>query len=411
MIAGMRRQLAKFPISSSVTAVATLIGGLATVAGVIVAVALRDGAAESGPVGASVEELAHATVQITSVDKDGERFPIGSGSIISEDGLILMAAHLVENEGSAYDHLEVATTDDLYKAPSGNHRAQVEAVDYALDLAVIKIEVVNLPFVRMADSEPGILNRIRILGYPGTGGETLTASVGTVSGFASAANINGRAWIKTDDTVTGGSSGAMAVNDDGELIGVVVEFGSGSRNADLVDCRAFIADANKDGLLDDADGCIPVGGFINALRPVELAEPLIREGREYKSDLATPAPYLFSDHDTSMVLFENLVFSGDGVTTDRADDEVAQALESGVKEICGNWRYSGMADGMRWDAVWYIDGTRYDVPSLARQRWTGGPNGNHSVCIPGSLEDGTYELYISVEGALQGSRQIADVAS
>lgn len=44
---------------------------------------------------------------------------------------------------------------------------------------------------------------------------------------------------------------------------------------DVTDCRQ-IQDTNKDGTVDQNDSCIPIGGFINALRPIELAKPLIQ---------------------------------------------------------------------------------------------------------------------------------------
>jgi hypothetical protein len=45
-----------------------------------------------------------------------------------------------------------------------------------------------------------------------------------------------------------------------------------------VDCRV-LADTNRDGVVDDRDSCVPTGGFINALRPLTLAQPLIEAAR------------------------------------------------------------------------------------------------------------------------------------
>ena len=385
---------------TAITAIGTLVGGLATAGTLLVLIAqgVFNGSSGQGPVGASVEELARATVLITAVDEDGKEVWFGSGSIISEDGLILTAAHNVEDDELAHDHLEVAITEDVNKPPSGNFRATVEAVDSTRDLALIRIDAPNpLRYVRRSESEPEILDRIRILGYSGTGGETLTASIGTVSGFATESDeINGRAWIKTDAVVTGGASGGMAVNDAGKLIGVVVEFGSGSDDAELVDCRVGVADTNGDGLWDDADGCLPLGGFINAIRPITLAERLIRDRTSYKPD-PTPPAETSAAGETSDALFRNLAFS-----TLPADASAAD-----VTEICATWEYSGMSDGMRWDAIWYVGAWRFDEFSHLRQRWEGGADGKssdfHPVCIVDEtgLPDGEYELNISVEGALQ----------
>jgi hypothetical protein len=43
-----------------------------------------------------------------------------------------------------------------------------------------------------------------------------------------------------------------------------------------VDARP-LADTNGDGVLDDKDIAVPMGGFINALRPTAIARPLIEE--------------------------------------------------------------------------------------------------------------------------------------
>ena len=115
---------------------------------------------------------------------------------------------------------------------------------------------------------------LQILGYPGIGGETITFTEGAVSGFTSDRSVEGRAWIKTDATIAGGNSGGMAANALGELIGVPTIAASGAEGGDIVDCRP-VADTNRDGSIDQFDTCVPIGGFINGLRPVNLALPLI----------------------------------------------------------------------------------------------------------------------------------------
>ena len=105
------------------------------------AIVIRDDdGSKPSPVGASVEELVRATVQITAVGEDGEPVWWGSGSMIQRDGLILTAGHLVDNRLDEYEHLEVGVTDEIDQAPQPKYRATVAAVDYALDMAVIKID-------------------------------------------------------------------------------------------------------------------------------------------------------------------------------------------------------------------------------------------------------------------------------
>jgi hypothetical protein len=66
---------------------------------------------------------------------------------------------------------------------------------------------------------------------------------------------------------SGGNSGGAAVNDAGQLIGVP---SSGS----ALDCR--VGDTNRDGVVGEEDvGCLPTGGSLTQLRPIDLARPLL----------------------------------------------------------------------------------------------------------------------------------------
>jgi uncharacterized protein (DUF2141 family) len=64
----------------------------------------------------------------------------------------------------------------------------------------------------------------------------------------------------------------------GKMVAIPSQLGSGDDQA-VVDCRV-IADTNGDGNINDRDMCIPVGGFINALRPIKLALPLIQTAKD-----------------------------------------------------------------------------------------------------------------------------------
>lgn len=128
---------------------------------------------------------------------------------------------------------------------------------------------------------------LTVLGYPGIGGDTITLTKGYVGGFTPDDKYGDRAFIKTSAAIAGGNSGGLAANDAGDLVGVpsVAGFGDYSPQADVVDCRS-LADTNSDGVIDEKDSCVPVGGFINALRPVNLAIPLIEAAK--RGEIAVP---------------------------------------------------------------------------------------------------------------------------
>lgn len=242
-----------------------------------------------------------AVVQIEAVvDVDGREQVgwSGSGTIISKDGLILTNAHVVLSDRfyRVVDLIvSLTVADDA--PPVQSYYASIVQADDDLDIAVIKpyqdmnnnpinYDLLNLPFVPLGDSDDLMLGEsIMILGYPGIGGKTITLTSGEVSGFTAEEPYGNRAFIKTSGTIAGGNSGGLAVNSRGELVGVPTEIGSGDIKEAIVDCRALM-DTNRDGYIDDNDSCVPTGGFINALRPINLAYGLITAARNGEVSIA-----------------------------------------------------------------------------------------------------------------------------
>ncbi len=211
----------------------------------------------------------------------------GSGTIISPDGLILTNAHVVlPDRYFPVDALVVAQTISQDAAPEPRFYAEVLQADASLDIAVIHVTTdydgntldiasLNLPHVPLGDSDKlNLGDSLTILGYPGIGGATVTLTRGDVSGFTSQPDYGQRAFIKTSATIAGGNSGGLAVDSGGSLIGIPTQLGYGGEDQ-YVDCRV-LADTNRDGVVNDQDSCVPTGGFINALRPIALAIPLIQ---------------------------------------------------------------------------------------------------------------------------------------
>lgn len=229
-----------------------------------------------------------SVVQIWTLDENNETLWSGSGSIISPDGYILTNAHVVTSDKYYTVHgLLVSLTVKDDEPPQPTYIAETVTVDESLDLAIIRViadtdgnpvdpQALHLPAMALGDSDKASLGMpLRILGYPGIGGETITLTSGEVAGFTGESGVKGRAYIKTSATIAGGNSGGAGIDDSGELIGVPTQLGTGG-DAEIVDCRV-LADTNQDGVIDDRDACIPTGGFINALRPINLAKPLIEQ--------------------------------------------------------------------------------------------------------------------------------------
>jgi S1-C subfamily serine protease len=368
----------------------------------------------SGAVG--VGDLARSVVQIFALDADDESVWTGSGTIISPDGHILTNAHVVDDRSGEYATLGVGLTAATDEPPVIEYEAEISAVDYALDLAVIQILGVpneEFPYIAVSDSdEVEIGDEIEILGYPGIGGETITFTRGVISGFTGERLVGSRAWIKTDATIAGGNSGGLAVDAQGRLIGVPTIVGSGSDSA-TTDCR-LIQDTNDDGTIDESDDCVTVGGFINGVRPVNLARDLIDAalaGDKYVSpyyeDESFDEPPTGGGFDTSEINIDRVVFSPDVTESDLPTEEVL-LFPSAPQSVCAFWDYSGMENGMTWEAVWYIDGEISEDGSILDDVWAGDDMGTWWVCIvdEAGLADGLYEVVISVEGESQGSEAV-----
>jgi len=233
-----------------------------------------------------------SVVQIIAlVEIDGELVQgwWGSGTVVSEDGLILTNAHVVLSD-RYYDveDLMVAITVAQDLPPEPMFYADILQVDANLDLAVIKVrsdlnggppnfESLEIAPVPIGSSDAlGLGDELIIIGYPSIGGQTITLTRGEVSGFTAEEPYGNRAFIKTSATISGGNSGGLAATPQGEIIGVPTKLGSGDEEAEYVDCRR-LADTNRDGTIDENDNCVPTGGFINAIRPITLAQPLMQQ--------------------------------------------------------------------------------------------------------------------------------------
>jgi len=140
----------------------------------------------------------------------------GSGAIISEDGYIVTNNHVVDGA----DDITVTLNNKK------SFKAKLVASDPSSDLAVIKIEAKNLPFLLYGNSDEVKVGQwVLAVGYPLTLETTVTA--GIVSAKGRTLDINRRqsdnpveSFIQTDAAVNPGNSGGPLISTDGKLIGI-----------------------------------------------------------------------------------------------------------------------------------------------------------------------------------------------
>ncbi|HKB82536.1 MAG TPA: DegQ family serine endoprotease [Burkholderiales bacterium] len=135
---------------------------------------------------------------------------LGSGFIISSDGIILTNAHVVAEA----TEITVKLTDRR------EFDAKVLGVDKRTDIAVLKIDARNLPAVRIGHaSELKVGEWVAAIGSPFGFENTITS--GIVSAKARALpDENYVPFIQTDVAVNPGNSGGPLFNMDGEVVGV-----------------------------------------------------------------------------------------------------------------------------------------------------------------------------------------------
>ena len=359
----------------------------------------------------TIAELAQATVQIVGLDDDGESVCAGSGVLVGSQGIILTNAHVVAaDESCQFTRIGVAVTKNITEPPSLMYLADTLVSDPLLDLAVLRISgplssdegpdiPPNFPGASLGDSDEVQLgDNVRILGYPVIGGDTITSTTGSVSGFSTQLEIGSRALIKTDAAISAGNSGGMALNDDGEVIGIPTR-ARASDTGPAVDCRQ-LSDTNGDGQIDDQDNCVPVGGFLNGIRPINLARDLLARAEAIMQAGSQLDPDRGS-LDLSDVAIGNPRFSS-GVENDNPVDDVATVLE-GAEEICLFVDWSGIPNGVAWAAVWSLDGEQIDDFGIYDGTWEFGESGrNFWYCADDKRghRAGTYEIGLFIDHQL-----------
>lgn len=153
----------------------------------------------------------------------------GSGFIVSADGIVVTNKHVVSDTEADY----TIFLNDGTKKP-----AKVLARDPIQDLAVLKIEGANLPFVRLGDSSVANIGQTAIAIGNALGEFRNTVSVGVISGLHRSVIATGSAsgpesleeLIQTDAAINPGNSGGPLLTINGEVIGINTAMASGAEN-------------------------------------------------------------------------------------------------------------------------------------------------------------------------------------
>jgi hypothetical protein len=181
-----------------------------------------------------IEEIARSVVFIGVLDERGDLIGNGSGTILDSSGTILTNRHVAE---AGVDYA-IYLVDEVSRPPVLAYHAELIGVSPDADLAVLEIDRDNeqdrltrsdianldLPFFDITN----IPRRVRVgddvtfLGFPAIAEGSLVVTQGSISSVVEGdvAGEEIESIYLTDATIAGGNSGGLAVNGDGEFVGV-----------------------------------------------------------------------------------------------------------------------------------------------------------------------------------------------
>lgn len=143
--------------------------------------------------------------------RSGPQLGLGSGVIISADGVLLTNNHVVEGAAD----IEVQLSDGRQA------QARLIGTDPETDLAVLKIELSGLPVIPLGDaSNLQVGDAVLAIGNPFNVGQTVTSGIVSALGRSQLGINTFENFIQTDAAINPGNSGGALVDGDGKLVGI-----------------------------------------------------------------------------------------------------------------------------------------------------------------------------------------------
>lgn len=139
---------------------------------------------------------------------------LGSGIVVTPDGYILTANHVVEGA----DEIKVGLQNDATV-----YSAKVVGMDPPTDVAILKIDAKNLPAATLGDSDQlEVGDVVLAVGNPFGIGQTVTRGIISALGrsLADSSERQYQDFIQTDAAINEGNSGGALVDAEGRLIGI-----------------------------------------------------------------------------------------------------------------------------------------------------------------------------------------------
>lgn len=176
-----------------------------------------------------IDRISQSVVLIGTLDRRGNLIGTGSGTIVTASGLIYTNSHVIE-DGRDF---EIYILDDPNELPVHRYYAQLIEDYRELDFAILQIDrlsngreintsTLNLPYLEPQAAEVSRGDRIYAFGYPGIGDGYLVLTNGTITTIQNGQVAGQRMpiWYQTDAELSPGNSGGLAVNTQGQVVGI-----------------------------------------------------------------------------------------------------------------------------------------------------------------------------------------------
>jgi len=149
--------------------------------------------------------------QMPGFNQSQQTTNLGSGVVVSAKGHVLTNFHVVEGA----DEIVVALTDGRQAL------AKVIGVDAESDLAVLQIELKDLPVLDFSSLElPRVGDVVLAIGNPFGVGQTITMGIVSALGRAGLGINTYENFIQTDAAINPGNSGGALIDTQGRLVGI-----------------------------------------------------------------------------------------------------------------------------------------------------------------------------------------------
>ena len=181
----------------------------------------------SGPLtpGQVYAQNVDAVVAVNTRIESGGQYAegLGSGFIISADGYVVTNYHVIEG----------ATKITVLLHDGQEMSAKLIGSDSANDIALLKVEGTNMPFVTIGSSDAlSVGDQVAAIGNP-LGELTATLTVGYISAKDRIVNTDGTVinMLQTDAAINSGNSGGPLFDMNGNVIGITTAKYSGNSNS------------------------------------------------------------------------------------------------------------------------------------------------------------------------------------